>query len=132
MSAGLPGLGLGGLFFVVSAVLAPIFELPRLVRGRSSAAAWRQIGRQLVLAVAMIVAVDLALRALLLASGRDASGALAIPIGPFSVTVGLLAAVLVAAKGAELCVRLARYRAAARLGRARCPQPCTCCREVRV
>ncbi len=30
MSAGLPGLGLGGLFFVVSALVAPLFELVRM------------------------------------------------------------------------------------------------------
>jgi len=132
MSAGLPGLGLGGLFFVISALLAPLFELPRLVRGESSAAAWRQIGRQFAMALAMIVAVDLALRALLLASGGDASGAFVIPVAPISFTAGLLVAVLMAAKGAELLVRLGRYRRAARLTRARCPQPCACCNEVRV
>ena len=41
MSAGLPGLGLGGLFFILSALLAPLLELGRPVRGRSSRA-WRR------------------------------------------------------------------------------------------
>ena len=129
MSAGLPGLGLGGLFFVISALLAPLFELPRLARGESSAAAWRQIGRQFAIALAMIAAVDLALRALLLVSGADASGALVIPIAPIGLTSGLLVTVLAAAKGAELLQRLGRRRHTVRLARPRCPNPCTCCTE---
>ena len=132
MSVGLPGLGLGGLFFVISALLAPLFELPRVARGRSSAAAWRQIGRQFALALAMIVAVDLALRALLLVSGGDPHGLMAIPIAPIGFTSALLAAVVLAAKATQLAMRVRRHRHAVKPARPRCPQPCTCCDGVRV
>lgn len=109
MSAGLPGLGLGGLFFVLSALLAPFVELIRTTRGRSSIAAWRAVGRQFALALTMIAAVELTLR--LLYALADATG-LAAPLSdrsptvlalrPIGITLGLLACVLAAAKAMQL------------------------------
>jgi hypothetical protein len=64
VSAGLPGLGLGGLFFILLALLAPFVELIRTTRGRSSVAAWRVVGRQFALALTMVAAVELTLRVL--------------------------------------------------------------------
>jgi hypothetical protein len=112
MSAGLPGLGLGGLFFIVSALFAPFAELPRIVRGRSDAARRRQIGRQFLLALAMIVAIDLTLRGLLLAgavvgAGPEGDpGIVVLPLAPIGITTGLLLLVLATAKGADLLLRL--------------------------
>jgi len=40
MTAGLPGFGLGGVFFIISALLAPFVELIMTARGRSSRARW--------------------------------------------------------------------------------------------
>jgi hypothetical protein len=111
MSAGLPGLGLGGLFFIFSALLAPLFELVRAVQGRSTAERWRQVARQFLQAVLMIAAVEATLRGLYLVLGafgsRDGEpvGATALPLAPIMVTGGLLAVVLVAAKLAELVLR---------------------------
>jgi hypothetical protein len=95
MSAGLPGLGLGGLFFIFSALAAPFPELLRTARGQSSPAAWRGILRQLAQALTMIVAVDLVLR--LAGSG--------LRLDLIGITTGILVAVLCAAKGAELVLR---------------------------
>ena len=109
MSAGLPGLGLGGLFFVLSALLAPLVELIRTARGRSSVAAWRSVGRQFALALTMVAAVVLTFR--LFYALTDATG-LAGPLSDRSptllalraigITLGLLASVLAAAKAMQL------------------------------
>lgn len=99
MSAGLPGLGLGGLFFVVCALLAPFWELAQAIRGRSSAARWAQTLRQFALAIAMVGAFDLARRAI---------GADALSLRTVAITAAILAAVLVAAKAAELVAALSR------------------------
>ena len=116
MSAGLPGVGLGGLFFVISALVAPLVELRRAARGESSAAAWRQVGRQFALAAAMVAVV-----------------APLVPLAAVGITLGLLVAVLAGAKSAQLGLRGLR---ALRAWRARpredlCPQTCRCCSEVR-
>jgi hypothetical protein len=113
MSAGLPGLGLGGLFFIASALLAPLLELWRTLRGRSSVPAWRTVGRQFAQAVAMIVAVDLALRVALvclsvggLGDPPPPDGATVLPLAPIAITSAILAAVLIAAKLMDLALRV--------------------------
>jgi hypothetical protein len=55
MSAGLPGIGLSGLFMLLSALLMPAVELVRTVRGRSNAARWAVVGRHWAMAAAMVV-----------------------------------------------------------------------------
>ena len=116
MSAGLPGLGLGGLFFVLSALVAPVVELRRSLQGRSSAAAWRQVGRQFAIAVVMVAVV-----------------APLVPLTPLGITTAVLVAVLLAAKGAQLGLRGLRSLRAWRARRAGglCPQACSCCSELR-
>jgi hypothetical protein len=113
MSAGLPGLGLGGLFFIFSALLAPLPELWRTLRGRSDAAAWRLVGRQFAQAVTMIVAIDLTIRLVYL--GLSATGlgdapradaGTVLPLTLIGITSVLLAAVIAIAKLAELGLRI--------------------------
>ena len=105
MSAGLPGVGLGGLFFILSALFAPIPELYRTARGRSSRAAWRMVGRQLLQALLMIAVVDLMLQLVGAGPRFDLVG----------ITTALLVSVLAAAKLAQLAVTATlRRRAAAR------------------
>jgi hypothetical protein len=105
MSAGLPGLGLGGLFFIFSALLAPFPELGRTLRGRSDLAAWKAIGRQLAQALAMVAAIDLTLRltyVVLSAAGVGdppaADEATVLPLNLIGITSGLLTLVLCSAK----------------------------------
>jgi hypothetical protein len=116
MSAGMPGLGLGGLFFVLSALFAPLVELRRTAQGRSSVAAWRQVGRQFAIAATMVLIV-----------------APLVPWVPVGITAALLAVVLLAAKGAQLTLRSLRRVQAwrARTREELCPQACDCCGEVR-
>jgi hypothetical protein len=112
MSAGLPGLGLGGLFFIFSALLAPFPELWRTLRGRSDLASWKVIGRQLAQALSMVAAIDLTLRltyVVLSAAGIGnppaADEATVLPLNLIGITTGLLALVLCGAKLAELALR---------------------------
>ena len=112
MSAGLPGLGLGGLFFIFSALLAPLLELGRTLQGRSSRAAWRGVGRQFAQAAAMVVAIDLALRSLYLILGAaglsdppSAGRLTALPLAAIGITAGLLVTVLLLAKLADVALR---------------------------
>jgi hypothetical protein len=115
MSAGMPGLGLGGLFFVLSALFAPVVELRRTAQGRSSAAAWRQVGRQFAIAITMVLVV-----------------APLVPWVPVGITAALLASVLLAAKGAQLGLRgIHRLRAwRTHTSEGLCPQACTYCSDV--
>jgi hypothetical protein len=113
MSAGLPGLGLGGLFFIFSALLAPFPELWRTLRGRSDLASWKTIGRQLAQALAMVAAIDLTLRLtylLLSAIGAGdpppADELTVLPLNLIGITTGLLVLVLCGAKLAELALRV--------------------------
>jgi hypothetical protein len=112
MSAGLPGLGLGGLFFIFSALLAPFPELWRTLRGRSDLASWRAIGRQLAQALAMVAAIDLTLRLTYLVLSAAGVGdppaadeATVLPLNLIGITTVLLVLVLCSAKLAELALR---------------------------
>jgi hypothetical protein len=112
MSAGLPGLGLGGLFFIFSALLAPFPELWRTLRGRSDLASWRSIGRQWMQALAMVAAIDLTLRLTYVALSAAGIGnppaadeATVLPLNLIGITTGLLVLVLCSAKLVELALR---------------------------
>lgn len=56
MNAGLPGVGIAGLFFVVSALVMPLVELGRAITGRSSLERWRGVAHDWLLAVTMLAA----------------------------------------------------------------------------
>jgi hypothetical protein len=111
VSPGLPVIGLGALFCILSALVAPVVELGRAARGRTSVANWLHLGRQFALAVAMIAAFDVTLRlvyALVAGVGvpeLTPGGALAIPSVTIGMSVGLLAALLAGAKAMELALR---------------------------
>jgi hypothetical protein len=131
VSAGLPGLGLGGLFFVLLALLAPFVELIRTTRGRSSVAAWRSVGRQFALALTMVAAVVLTLRffyaladAIGLAGPASDQSLMVLALRPLGITLGLLACVLAAAKAMQLIAAIrARGRPAVPALRALCCRP---------
>ncbi len=56
MNAGLPGVGIAGLFFVLSALVMPLLELARTAAGRSSVERWRGVAHDWLLAVIMLAA----------------------------------------------------------------------------
>lgn len=69
MFAGLPGIGVGTLFYVLMALWMPIREIPRVIQGTSTIAAWKLILRQLFYAVGIIVTVMIGEKTLLWALG---------------------------------------------------------------
>jgi len=71
MFAGLPGIGVGTLFYVLMALLMPLWELPRVIKGTSSLSRWSLIGRQLLYASAIVATVMFAERFLLWALGQS-------------------------------------------------------------
>jgi hypothetical protein len=64
MFAGLPGIGVGTLFYVLAALWMPIKELRRVLRGDFSAARWQLVLVQLSFAISIIASVALADRVL--------------------------------------------------------------------
>lgn len=50
MTVGLPGTGIGGLFYLLTAFLMPVRELGLTLRGRSTFARWRAVVLQVALA----------------------------------------------------------------------------------
>jgi hypothetical protein len=139
MSAGMPGLGLGGMFFVLSALLAPVIEIPRMLRGETPDGTWREIGRNLVISLLIIAAVDCAMRfALLVAwlvgggSTDRLTGLSVVPLGPLAFTGLLLATLLAAAKLVSLALgaldRLGIRRASRRRRLPHGPA-CPCCTD---
>jgi hypothetical protein len=113
MSAGLPGLGLGGLFFIFSALLAPFRELWRTIRGRSRPGGWGAVARQFAQAATMVIAIDLTLRLIyagLSLAGRgdvpSAASGTVLPLALIGITAALLAMVVGGAKVAQLGFRL--------------------------
>lgn len=50
MNAGLPGAGIGGVFYLVLALFMPFLELYKTIKGESSLKRWGIVVRQLVMA----------------------------------------------------------------------------------
>ena len=50
MTAGLPGVGIGGIFYLVSALMMPVRSLVAVLRGRADEARWPMALRQAALA----------------------------------------------------------------------------------
>jgi hypothetical protein len=88
MFAGLPGIGVGTLFYILAALWMPFHELARVVRGTSSGARWRRIGMQWVYAFSIMVSVFFADRVMLWALGEYAPGS----VGPAHLLHGELGA----------------------------------------
>jgi hypothetical protein len=57
MVAGLPGTGIGGLFYLALVLWMPLRELTLLLRGRSSLARWRSIAGLWTLVAAMVAMI---------------------------------------------------------------------------
>jgi hypothetical protein len=126
MAAGLPGFGLSGVFFIVSALLMVPIEVVSTVRGRSSLARWGSVLRSAGLALAILAGVELTYAVLhfvvtqLSGSVTGAHGGLAqpdgrtvnvvhtIPVLPILGTLGLVAIVTACGKAAEMLSDLRR------------------------
>jgi hypothetical protein len=70
MFAGLPGIGVGTLFYVLIALCMPVVELVKVVQGTSSVARWRCIIRQWLHAVSIVISIMFAERVLMWMLGQ--------------------------------------------------------------
>lgn len=101
MFAGLPGIGVGTLFYVLIALWMPFREMPRVVRGTSSVDRWKLILRQLFYATGIVATVMMAERVLLWLIGVSPqpfspAGMLHSGIGSRTADTSLLAAPIAA------------------------------------
>lgn len=72
MFAGLPGIGVGTLFYVLTALWMPVRECRRLIAGQSSLCRWRVIAVQFFFAISIVASVALADRSLAWVLGTGA------------------------------------------------------------
>lgn len=113
MAAGLPGFGLSGAFFVVSALLMLPIEIVHTLRGRSCLARWISVLRNAAIALAILAGIELTYVALHFAAAElsgsaSLDGVGTIPVLPFLGTLGLVALVAASGKAAEMFTALRR------------------------
>lgn len=113
MNAGLPGAGIGGLFYLGSALLLPARTLMHRLRGHADAVTWRQHAHNVSIAAGImaglwttgwLLAFVMPRELLSVTSGMKTpvTSRTAIPLAAFGFGVGTLLAVL-------LAVELARW-----------------------
>jgi hypothetical protein len=61
MNAGLPGTGIGGFFYLLSAVFMLFAEIYNTIRGRSSWKRWKLVGTQLFIVSGIIFGIGIAI-----------------------------------------------------------------------
>jgi len=71
MFAGLPGIGVGTLFYILMAFWMPFRELPRVIQGTSTFENWKTILRQMFYSVGIIISVMFAERTMLWVLGDN-------------------------------------------------------------
>lgn len=97
MNAGLPGTGIGGLFYVVLALVMPLRELYLTARGRSSRERWRLVLQQALMACGIVAALATtwwALARVVDASSATGLGGVGVLFAP-AVVAGLVLTLLV-------------------------------------
>lgn len=129
MSPGMPGAGIGGIFYLLSAVLMPFRELYRTARGRSSRARWLGVARQTGIALTIIGSIwatgwvlGLLLMDPATGGGREGHGGPAevahattvLGVGPLVAALLALGSVLLLVEAAGILRRGLRRRSLAR------------------
>ena len=59
MTAGIPGTGIGGLFYLLLVILMPLREMSRALHERGDLRSWRPIGAKVMLAGGIFAALGL-------------------------------------------------------------------------
>jgi hypothetical protein len=122
MNPGLPGTGIGGLFYIVSALWMPVCEIWRRSRG-GAPRPWLLVARQFAIAVGVVVAMSGVFWALDAAFMLKEAAAHAasrghmmwtMRVSALMVTSGVLVAVISAVHFVRLCLRLRTLRPTAR------------------
>ena len=129
MTAGLPGAGIGGLFYLASTLLLPVRILVRRVRGEPHVVEWRRQSQSVLIALAIIAAlwlsgwllafvVPVEMRsAVSQGSGPFTARGTAVPVAAFGIGVGTLVIVLLAVEVARVVVAPGLIRRSRRLTR---------------
>ncbi len=128
MNPGLPGLGIGGLFYILSALAMPVVALVRAARGAPAAAVRRELAaRQCAIALGIIGCMTLAFWGLDVAlelhpvdggAGTELQRRWhSVRISALAVTAAVLASVLFAMHAVRLLVRRRRLPRLATLAR---------------
>lgn len=117
MSVGLPGFGLGGIFFIVSALLGPLVEGVRHIRGESRPGAWREVMRSFAIALLMIATIEatlvglVSLASLLGVAGAEGGPAFVLPpLAATAITAAILAGLLLASKALQIVLGITDRR----------------------
>jgi hypothetical protein len=122
MSPGLPGTGIGGLFYILSALWMPVCEVWRRWRGDATRP-WPLVARQFAIAVGVVAvmtgvfwALDTALMLSQIAEHMAGTEHLmwSLRVSALLLTSGVLAMVLSAVQLVRLYLRLRTVRPAAR------------------
>ena len=118
MNPGLPGTGIGGLFYIASALLMPAFEVWRRWRGDATRRG-RLVARQFAIAVGVVAAMSgvfwgldtvLMLHRVAEHAAAAQHAALSLRVSALLVTSGVLGTVLGAVEFVRLCFRLSAMR----------------------
>jgi hypothetical protein len=122
MNPGLPGTGIGGLFYILSALWMPICEVWRRWQGDATRR-WPLVARQFVIAVGVVAAMtgvfwalDTVFMLKQVAAHDAGKGQViwSLRVSALLVTSGVLVAVLSAVHLVRLCLRLRTVRPAVR------------------
>jgi hypothetical protein len=118
MFAGLPGIGVGTLFYILMALWMPFSEVPRVLNGTSSWKRWGRIGRQIVYAFSIILSIAIADRIMVFALGLNGQTSVG-PAkwinrefalnAPKSIMAAPMTASLILLAGVMLAVQLVRW-----------------------
>ena len=117
MTVGIPGVGFGGIFYLIGALFMPVREVVRTARGESNAERWAKVATQWSLAAGILVALwatgwvlgHVLTPALLTRTGAGV-GRLAAPhnvlrVSVFAMSLGMLAILILAVRIAHLVLR---------------------------
>lgn len=118
MTVGVPGVGFGGIFYLIGALFMPVREVARTARGESNAKRWAVVATQWSLAAGILVALwgtgwalgHVLTPAVLARTGGGAGRAAAAPhnvlkAGALAMTLGMLVILIVAVRVAHFVLR---------------------------
>lgn len=130
MTAGLPGAGIGGLFYLAATISLPLRSLWRRVRGRSDSVTWRHQAHNVTMAAGIIAGLwvagwmlgfvvpdEMLNPGIATAAGSGTSLRTVIPAATFAAALGTLAVVLAAVEVAHHANRRALASRRARAAR---------------
>jgi len=117
MTVGVPGVGFGGIFYLIGALFMPVREVVRTARGESTVQRWAKVATQWSLAAGILVALwatgwvlGHVLTPALLARTGAGVGRLAAPhnvlrVSVFAMSLGMLAILIATVRVAHLVLR---------------------------